>query len=51
MGNGVANGPDIEQAIRIIGSPDDLLTWLRNGLEQKMDQAVQSIPSAYTKYA
>lgn len=36
MGNGVANGPDIEQAIRQIGSPSDAITWIRSGLPQKM---------------
>lgn len=51
MGNGVANGPDIEQAIKMIGSPDDLVTWLRNGLGMKMEQAVKSIPQAYIAYA
>lgn len=51
MGNGVANGPDIEQAIRIIGSPTDLVTWLRGGLGQKMDQAILSIPAAYKSFA
>jgi hypothetical protein len=47
FGNGVANGPDIVQAQRQIGTPDDLITWLRKGLLDKMDQAAKSVPRAY----
>ena len=47
MGNGVANGPDIVQAEKAIGTVDDLETFLRNGLLQKMEQSANSIPRAY----
>lgn len=47
MGNGVANGPDIVQAEKAIGTVDDLETFLRSGLLQKMEQSANSIPRAY----
>jgi hypothetical protein len=47
MGNGVANGADIEQAIRAIGNSTDAITYLRGGLLQKIQQALGSIPKAY----
>lgn len=51
MGNGVANGPDIEMAVKAIGSPNDIVTWIRNGLPQKLAVARQSVRDEYNRTA
>jgi hypothetical protein len=46
-GNGVTNGPDLEQALRQIGDPASAINWLRGAGQQIIQNATKSAMDQY----